>query len=383
MKQPQISELYQLLKRTTCRVAVGGSATAYAQFMNSYTRFSFEQGRQLREYLASVHPFFAVRYAFPWHKDKSVIDTKFWSNFNASWEEICYKKKWAFSDGLESYDWNTLKKEVALLFVDDKGNAAQLPSSVTDDVKSDPEWPILFLMDRKEKEAQRKAEEEERKRRELDEKIKEAQRAGLARKQREAEEERRRFEKNAAVSNAAEANRQIANGAKPWNSSVVTQPSIPNPGSGASLESQPVDLNNVFEVADNLDFLQPRYPQPDDWEVSVKSFPPVGSKSSTYQLKFGKAVSRCILDSGFSFFHFLTDAFGQRYIYFNNVPGLKMATPQTKSDGSANVVINSKEVCDTILSLYGLEKFAMIALSHNKSQNDTLVAFLIESVKSS
>lgn len=379
MKQAHIAELYQLLKRTSCRVSMGGpTTTAYAQFMNNYNRYSFEQGKPMRDYLASIHPLLAVRYAFPWDKDRNVKDAKFWSNFNATWEKTCYEKKWAFTDGLEDYDWNSLKREVAALFVDAADNASQLPQ----DGETDPEYPIIYFIDRKATEHQRKEEEEARRRRELEQKIADAQKAGLVRKQREAEEERRRLAAQTENDRIAEANRQIANGRQipasaPWSSSVVPQ------SSAAAIEDTPVDLNTVFEVADSLDFLQPRYPQPGDWEVSVKSFPNSGSKSGIYQFKFGKAVSKCILDSGFSYFHFLTDAFGQRYIYFNNVPGLKMATPQTKSDGSANVVINSKDVCEAVLSLYGMEKFAMIALSHNKSQNDTLVAFLIESVKSS
>lgn len=91
----------------------------FQQFLNAYGAFSLfkscvqEYGFQkigYKEYVKSVQPLMAIRYAFPWDKS-STFNTEYWERINDLWENICIKKD--YTSGLST---DGLKQSIRTLF---------------------------------------------------------------------------------------------------------------------------------------------------------------------------------------------------------------------------------------------------------------------------
>lgn len=113
MTQLEINHLETFLKGFTYE-RNGKKYSAKVAFTQAYANCSISK-LMARDYYQMVHPWFAIRYAFDWAKDRYNLPS-FWKDVNHSWEEYCIKKKIATIDELRPLSVDELKAITRDLF---------------------------------------------------------------------------------------------------------------------------------------------------------------------------------------------------------------------------------------------------------------------------
>lgn len=109
--------LYRTLKDVRRVNRNGKIHTAHKAMSEAYSFFCFDQSVEFEDYLEQVHPWLAIRYAFPWSKDVRNGEA-YWKDVNHRWEETLIKNKLANSGILHRLTIDELKAQSRDFFKD-------------------------------------------------------------------------------------------------------------------------------------------------------------------------------------------------------------------------------------------------------------------------
>lgn len=310
-----------------------------------HTQYAFNPNETFLVYKNHVHPALFFRYLGDWSKCKHLSESD-WRNINREWMEICWKNKY-WKEGIGPFNtYDELKDAINDYFGDQQINCLSYQEAA-DSLRRIAEE--IRKQEKKELSKRKEATMEE---------LEKALSLGDSKEVVKQSKEARRIAKEEETHNFRELTNAINSGESIPNKPIFTMPEPKQTTLKDVFEASQIDTSKFMEASMTEDFLKSQIPS---------------IKKNQILIYKGVLKAHYEFNPGFPYLKVRTVySTNKRYLTFGEVPGIGYSI-----NGENQLTIENPDLCTAFLELYKANKWLLLTLSENVSENEELNAYEI------